>query len=202
MEFKLQVMKKYLIIALIIMGVVIYIGWGLLSKQRAETERYRNNYESASEGLKSFKVRDSLNGVEKIALELTASEFKHKYSETAKLLTDAGLKINHLKGVVTIKREVVGSGKTIVRDTLVLWDSLIYSKSFAFNDKFAYICGEIVGDSITVKYTIKESITVAITPIYKKVLWVFKKRTKHDKITVISANPNALVNDVELIYID
>lgn len=192
-------MKKYLILALLIIGGLLYFTFSALSRQKAETSRYRNNYESASEGLRSFKVRDSLNAVEKKTLELTAREFRQKYDVTAQLLKDAGLKLKHLRQVATVETETVGGGIVTIRDTIIVRDSIMYAKRFEYSDNFAYICGEIQGDKVKLDYTVRESLIMAISPQYKRFLWIFRYRTRHNNITVISTNPKTIITDVELI---
>lgn len=104
-------MKKYLLIAIIVLlGIVACLSTSL-KKETEERSRQERNVEILNDDIERYKFQDSLNAISVGRLNYTVAELKKYRAQDAKLIKDLNLRLKDVKEI--IKTEI------ITRDSLV-----------------------------------------------------------------------------------
>ena len=114
-------MKKYLILAAIILAVAAAFGiqQRRIDKLTVERDKYRNNTETLLQDIDEYKTKDSLNVAKVGNLELKLSEFKKYRAEDAALIQSLKTKNRDLQSVTTAQMKTITSLQTSVHDSII-----------------------------------------------------------------------------------
>lgn len=180
-------MKKYFILAIVILLACITGLTLLLIHVSKEKKRLANNYE--------IEVTGRLDELQ----TLTKKELKLYHSDFTKQLNDFGIKAGQVKNIVNIRYEFRDS--VIRKDTLIFIYDTIAHKSIA-NFQISGNCFDVSGcvqDSniYITDYSHNDSILVAL---YKKRTCLFKKPIyKAIAISNCSGDTLKILNNIEII---
>lgn len=114
-------MKKYLILAAIIMAVAVafWVQQSRIKSLTAERDKYRSNTETLLQDVRTYQTKDSLNAAKVGNLELKLSEYKKYRADDAALIKSLQTKNRELERVTTTQMETINELRATVRDSVV-----------------------------------------------------------------------------------
>ena len=202
-------MKKYLILAAIILAVAAAFGiqQRRIDKLTVERDKYRNNTETLLQDIDEYKTKDSLNAAKVGNLELKLSEFKKYRAEDAELIQSLKTKNRDLQSVTTAQMKTINKLQTSVHDSIIYLPgdtiTTIIHK-IDYSDKWIDFKGSIENGVFSGNIITRDSILIAETVRYKRFLNFFwkTKKIKNRHIDIVSRNPNAKIIGIEFITIE
>lgn len=200
-------MKKYLILAAIILAVAAAFGiqQKRINKLTVERDKYRNNTETLLQDIDEYKTKDSLNAAKVGNLELKLSEFKKYRAEDVALIQSLKTKNRDLQSVTTAQMETINRLQTSVHDSVIYLPgdtiTTIIHK-IDYSDKWIDFNGSIENGVFSGNIITRDSILIAETVRYKRFLFWKTRKIKNRHIDVVSRNPNAKIIGVEFITIE
>lgn len=202
-------MKKYLILAAIIMAVVaaFWVQQSRIKRLTAERDKYRSNTETLLQDVRTYKTKDSLNVAKVGNLELKLSEYKKYRADDAALIKSLQTKNRDLQRVTTAQMETINELRANVRDSIVYLPGDTVTtvlRCIEYSDKWVDFDGCIINNTFSGKIITRDSLLIAETVQYKRwlgFLWKTNK-IKNRQIDVVSKNPATKILGVEFVTIE
>lgn len=203
-------MKKYLILAAIILAVVAAF-WGQHGKIKRLTEErdgYRSNTEILLQDVKTYQTKDSLNAIKVGNLELTLAEYNKYRADDLALIKTLQAKNRDLERITTTQMETINELRATVRDSVVYLPGDTVTTILRCVDIVepwfelhgcATPDGQFTGTHIN-----RDSLLIVETVQHKR-FWGFlwkTKKIKNREIDVISRNPATKILGVEFVTIE
>lgn len=202
-------MKKYLILAAIIMVVAVafWVQQSRIKRLTAERDKYRSNTETLLQDVRTYKTKDSLNVAKVGNLELKLSEYKKYRADDAALIKSLQTKNRDLQRVTTAQMETINELRANVRDSIVYLPGDTVTtilRCIEYSDKWVDFDGCIINNTFSGKIITRDSLLIAETVQYKRwlgFLWKTNK-IKNRQIDVVSKNPATKILGVEFVTIE
>lgn len=203
-------MKKYLILAAIILAVAaaFWVQYVKIKRLTEERDRYRSNTEMLLQDVKTYQTKDSLNAIKVGNLELSLAEYKKYRADDLALIKTLQTKSRDLERVTTTQMETINELRATVRDSVVYLPGNTVTTVLRCVDIVepwfelhgcATPDGQFTGTHIN-----RDSLLIAETVQYKRwlgFLWKTNK-IKNRQIDVVSKNPATHILDVEFVTIE
>lgn len=202
-------MKKYLILAAIIMAVAVafWVQQSRIKSLTAERDKYRSNTETLLQDVRTYQTKDSLNVAKVGNLELKLSEYKKYRADDAALIKSLQTKNRDLQRVTTAQMETINELRANVRDSIVYLPGDTVTtvvRCIEYSDKWVDFDGCIINNTFSGKIITRDSLLIAETVQYKR-FWGFlwkTKKIKNREIDVVSKNPATRILGVEFVTIE
>lgn len=202
-------MKKYLILAAIIMAVAVafWVQQSRIKSLTAERDKYRSNTETLLQDVRTYQTKDSLNAAKVGNLELKLSEYKKYRADDAALIKSLQTKNRDLQRVTTAQMETINELRANVRDSIVYLPGDTVTtvlRCIEYSDKWVDFDGCIINNTFSGKIINRDSLLIAETVQYKR-FWGFlwkTKKIKNREIDVVSKNPSTRILGVEFVTIE
>ena len=201
-------MKKYLILAAIIMAIAaaFWVQQKRINNLTVERDKYRSNTETWLQDVRTYQTKDSLNAAKVGNLELKLSEYKKYRADDAALIKSLQAKNRDLQRVTTAQIETINELRANVRDSIVYLpgDTTTVLRCIEYSDKWVDLYGCIINNTFSGKIITRDSLLIAETVQYKRFLgflWKTKK-IKNREIDVVSKNPATKILGVEFVTIE
>lgn len=202
-------MKKYLILAAIIMAVAVafWVQQSRIKSLTAERDKYRSNTETLLQDVRTYQTKDSLNAAKVGNLELKLSEYKKYRADDAALIKSLQTKNRDLQRVTTAQMETINELRANVRDSIVYLPGDTVTtvlRCIEYSDKWVDFNGCIINNTFSGKIITRDSLLITETVQYKRwlgFLWKTKK-IKNRQIDVVSKNPATKILGVEFVTIE
>ena len=202
-------MKKYLILAAIIMAVAVafWVQQSRIKSLTAERDKYRSNTETLLQDVRTYQTKDSLNAAKVGNLELKLSEYKKYRADDAALIKSLQTKNRDLQRVTTAQMETINELRANVRDSIVYLPGDTVTtvlRCIEYSDKWVDFDGCIINNTFSGKIITRDSLLIAETVQYKR-FWGFlwkTKKVKNREIDVVSKNPATQILGVEFVTIE
>lgn len=202
-------MKKYLILAAIIMAVAVafWVQQSRIKSLTAERDKYRSNTETLLQDVRTYQTKDSLNAAKVGNLELKLSEYKKYRADDAALIKTLQAKNRDLERVTTTQIETINELRATVRDSIVYLPGDTVTtvlRCIEYSDKWVDFDGCIKNNTFSGKIITRDSLLITETVQYKRwlgFLWKTNK-IKNRQIDVVSKNPATKILGVEFITIE
>ena len=180
-------MKKYIVIAAIILILSIVLGISIksCSNLKEEKARLENNQDVLIKDNTLFKTKDSLNATKIDALTLNLSSAKEYYQRQIKEAKEAGIKEGRINSITELGTNTLDTIILTLKDSIIIYDTL---KCFDYNDEFMEMKGCIRNDSLSLNYSNTDTLIQFVSRVPKK-WWFFKWGTKAIEQTIVSKNP-------------
>ena len=202
-------MKKYLILAAIIMAVAaaFWVQQSRIKRLTAERDKYRSNTETLLQDVRTYKTKDSLNVAKVGNLELKLSEYKKYRADDAALIKSLQTKNRDLQRVTTAQMETTNELRANVRDSnLYLPGDTVTTvlRCIEYSDKWVDFDGCIINNTFSGKIITRDSLLITESVQYKRWLgFLWKtKRIKNREFDIVSKNPNSKITGFEVITIE
>ena len=152
-----------------------FLMYRLWQEEKKESARLSDNMKSLCTGLEEYKIRDSLNVVENHVLRLNIEELKELRSADAKLIKELNLRPKEVEYITT-------------------------TKVVTYSDKWVDFYANIPDSTFT--YEVRDSLSSAISRIYKhRFLW-WRWGTKGYKQTIVNHNPRSKIVYNEIVKVE
>lgn len=203
-------MKKYLILAAIIMAVAVafWVQQSRIKSLTAERDKYRSNTETLLQDVRTYQTKDSLNAAKVGVLELKLSEFEKYRASDAELIKTLQTKNRELERVTTTQMETINELRATVRDSVVYLPGDTVTTVLRCVDivePYFELHGCATPDGqFTGTHINRDSLLIVETVQYKRwlgFLWKTKK-IKNREIDVVSKNPATKILGVEFVTIE
>lgn len=202
-------MKKYLILAAIIMAVAaaFWVQQSRIKRLTAERDKYRNNTETLLQDVRTYQTKDSLNVAKVGNLELKLSEYKKYRADDAALIKTLQTKNRDLERVTTTQMETINELRANVRDSIVYLPGDTVTtvlRCIEYSDKWVDFDGCIINNTFSGKIITRDSLLITESVQYKRWLgFLWKtKRIKNREFDIVSKNPNSKITGFEVITIE
>lgn len=202
-------MKKYLILAAIIMAVAVafWVQQSRIKSLTAERDKYRSNTETLLQDVRTYQTKDSLNAAKVGNLELKLSEYKKYRADDAALIKSLQTKNRDLQRITTAQMETINELRANVRDSIVYLPGDTVTtvlRCIEYSDKWVDFDGCIINNTFSGKIITRDSLLITESVQYKRwlgFLWKTNK-IKNRQIDVVSKNPATKILGVEFITIE
>ena len=202
-------MKKYLILAAIIMAVAaaFWVQQSRIKRLTDERDKYRSNTETLLQDVRTYQTKDSLNAAKVGNLELKLSEYKKYRADDAALIKSLQTQNRDLQRVTTAQMETINELRANVRDSIVYLPGDTVTtvlRCIEYSDKWVDFDGCIKNNTFSGKIITRDSLLITETVQYKRwlgFLWKTKK-IKNRQIDVVSKNPATKILGVEFVTIE
>ena len=195
-----RILIKCLIVAVLVLGGVVWLQHRHAAWLRAERERYQSNNTALLSEIKRMQVDSSTMALDAKTLQLTIDEYKRFRSKDAATIKRLGVKVKNLEAAARHELDVTGPINAAVRDTVIIRDTMPVSRQ-----KVEMLTPHIELTGIIENERLKGSIRIpvilrqAISLEYKG-CW-FWKRVKAVHQTISSDNPYVEIKYSEYIQI-
>lgn len=203
-------MKKYLILAAIIMAVAVafWFQQKRINNLTVERDKYRSNTEILLQDVKTYQTKDSLNAIKVGNLELSLAEYKKYRADDLALIKTLQAKNRDLERVTTTQMETINELRATVRDSVVYLPGDTVTTVLRCVDivePYFELHGCATPDGqFTGTHINRDSLLIAETVQYKR-FWGFlwkTKKIKNREIDVVSKNPATRILGVEFVTIE
>lgn len=202
-------MKKYLILAAIIMAVAaaFWVQQSRIKRLTAERDKYRNNTEMLLQDVRTYQTKDSLNAAKVGNLMLKASEYEKYRADDLALIKTLQTKNRDLERVTTTQMETTNELRANVRDSNVYLPGDTVTtvlRCIEYSDKWVDFDGCIINNTFSGKIITRDSLLITESVQYKRWLgFLWKtKRIKNREFDIVSKNPNSKITGFEVITIE
>ena len=198
-------MKKYLILAAVVIAAAIAVIWvdKKIDRLTAQRDKYRNNTETLLSDVETYRVRDSLNAARVQSLELTVKEFERFRADDAALVAELNSKNRDLAAINKSQSETIIRLSSIPRDTIVIRDSVkIPAVSVHCGDAWYDFDGLLTERDFTGTLRNRDSLVLAETVKYKRFLFWKTKKVKDRRMDCVSLNPHTKIIGIEHVVIE
>lgn len=201
-------MKKYLILAAVVIAAALAIIWAnfKINKLTAERDRYAGNTAALLSDVEQYRVRDSLNAARVQSLELTVKEYERFRADDAVLIKQLKQRNRDLAAVNKTQSETIIELSAVPRDTVIIVRDSIQVPAVAVHcgDAWFDFDGLLTKESFTGTLHNRDSLIVAETVKYRRFLgFLWKTRKVEDRqIDVVSKNPHTEIVGLEHVVIE
>jgi hypothetical protein len=201
-------MKKYLILAAIILAVAAFwVQHVKIKRLTEERDRYRSNTEILLQDVKTYQTKDSLNAIKVGNLELSLAEYKKYRADDLALIKTLQAKNRDLERITTTQMETINELRATVRDSVVYLPGDTVTtvlRCIEYSDKWVDFDGCIINNTFSGKIITRDSLLITETVQYKRFLnFLWKtKRIKNREFDIVSKNPNSKITGFEVITIE
>lgn len=200
-------MKKYLIIAGIVLAFLVALGIQQKRIERLsnERDRYKGNSESLMSDVEYFRVRDSLSAARVQSLEMTMKEYERFRAQDASLIESLKKRNQDLAQVNTTQSETIIKLMSVPRDTLIIRDSVyVRARVVHSGDAWYDFDGLITENDFVGELHNRDSLILAETIKYHRFLgFLWKtKRIDERQENVLSKNPHTKILNIEHIVLE
>ena len=157
-----------------------------------DLHKYEKNVSVLIDSVNHYKVSDSLNASQVLALEIKLSEYKKFKRDDAELIK----KLKADKPETIIK--TVTNTEYEIKTEIEYVDTI---KSFAYKSKWIDVFGKLCADSVNLKIKNREELLLVESIQRKKFIgiklpvWLFGYKAK--SLDVVSKNPNTDITSIE-----
>ena len=202
-------MKKYLIIAAVLIALLAAIGWqqSRIKKLTADRDKYRSNTETLLSDVKQYQTKDSLNAAKVGNLTLKVSEYEKYRADDLALIKTLQTKNRDLERVTTTQMETINELRATVRDSIVYLPGDTVTtvlRCIEYSDKWVDFDGCIINNTFSGKIITRDSLLITESVQYKRFLnFLWKtKRIKNREFDIVSKNPHTKITGFEVITIE
>lgn len=194
-------MTKYLSIALVAAIVALLITIKCCTNIKADRARLSDNQRTLFEQANYYRTKDSLSVASVERLILSKDELKEYCGELAKTCQNLNIKVKRLQSASTSATETEYNIKTILRDSIVVRDSLIIDtlRCLTYKDAWLSFVGCTAdGISFDAKIQSRDTLFTIAHRVPRKFLF-FRWGAKAIRQEVISKNPHSKITYTEYI---
>lgn len=196
-----KVVFKYLLFCLLVLGTAVWWQQRRIVRLSEERDRYQGNTEALLSDMKRMQVDSATTAVDVKSLRLTVGEYKRLRAEDAETIGRLGVKIKHLEAAARHDLEVSGSVDAVVRDTVVVRDTLpVKRQKVEMITPYIRLTGLIEDERLKGEIQIPVTLHQGIWIEYKR-RWLFWKKVKAVHQTISSDNPYVRIKYSEYIQI-
>ena len=196
-------MKKYLLIACVILAVLCASLLGAVRELTQEKDRLTGNQEALMEEVQYYQDEAGRQAASVQRLELSKSELEAYNGELTQRIEDLNIKLKRVQAATTTATQTNVEIKTIIKDTIIYRDTgMLVLPAIKWQDNWVNVDGIIKPDS-TVDLSI-QSVDTLFQVVHRvpKKFWFIKYGTKAIRQEITSSNPHTKIVYSEYIELE
>lgn len=196
-------MKKYLLIACVILAVLCASLLGAVRELTQEKDRLTGNQEALMEEVQYYQDEAGRQAAAVQRLELSKSELEAYNGELTQRIEDLNIKLKRVQAATTTATQTNVEIKTIIKDTIIYRDTgMLVLPAIKWQDPWVNVDGIIKPDS-TVDLSI-QSVDTLFQVVHRvpKKFWFIKYGTKAIRQEITSSNPHTKIVYSEYIELE
>ena len=200
-------MKKYLIFAVVIIGLITTIGVLRSQLQSVKKERdvYISNTETLMRDVRRFETEDSLKAVAVGVLQLTIKEMEKYRAEDMEMIRKLNVKNRELDNITTMQMQTISELRGQFKDSIVYVDNFITDTLKCIN--IASVWFDMNGCidkewGFVGKHYNREKLSITAITEYKRFLGFLWYTNKVIDREVIGVSKNPDTNIIELEFVE
>ena len=196
-------MKKYLLIACVILAVLCASLLGAVRELTQEKDRLTGNQEALMEEVQYYQDEAGRQAASVQRLELSKSELEAYNGELTQRIEDLNVKLKRVQAATTTATQTNVEIKTIIKDTIIYRDTgMLVLPAIKWQDPWVNVDGIIKPDS-TVDLSI-QSVDTLFQVVHRvpKKFWFIKYGTKAIRQEITSSNPHTKIVYSEYIELE
>lgn len=196
-------MKKYLLIACVILAVLCASLLGAVRELTQEKDRLTGNQEALMEEVQYYQDEAGRQAASVQRLELSKSELEAYNGELTQRIEDLNIKLKRVQAATTAATQTNVEIKTIIKDTIIYVDTgMLVLPAIKWQDPWVNVDGIIKPDS-TVDLSI-QSVDTLFQVVHRvpKKFWFIKYGTKAIRQEITSSNPHTKIVCSEYIELE
>ena len=196
-------MKKYLLIACVILAVLCVSLLGAVRELTQEKDRLTGNQEALMEEVQYYQDEAGRQAASVQRLELSKSELEAYNGELTQRIEDLNIKLKRVQAATTTATQTNVEIKTIIKDTIIYVDTgMLVLPAIKWQDPWVNVDGIIKPDS-TVDLSI-QSVDTLFQVVHRvpKKFWFIKYGTKAIRQEITSSNPHTKIVCSEYIELE
>lgn len=196
-------MKKYLLIACVILAVLCASLLGAVRELTQEKDRLTGNQEALMEEVQYYQDEAGRQAASVQRLELSKSELEAYNGELTQRIEDLNIKLKRVQAATTTATQTNVEIKTIIKDTIIYRDTgMLVLPAIKWQDPWVNVDGIIKPDS-TVDLSI-QSVDTLFQVVHRvpKKFWFIKYGTKAIRQEITSSNPHTKIVCSEYIELE
>jgi len=195
-----KILVKCLLVAVVLLGGAVWLQYRYTVRLKSERDRYRMNSTALLSEVKRMQVDSATMALDAKTLQLTLDEYKRFRAEDAATIKRLGIKVKNLEAAARHQLEVAGPINAIVRDTVIIWDTVpILRQKVEMLTPHIELSGIIEDERLKGSIRIPVTLNQAVWVEYRG--WWFWKRVKALHQTISSDNPYVEIKYSEYIRI-
>lgn len=196
-------MKKYLLIACVILAVLCASLLGAVRELTQEKDRLTGNQEALMEEVQYYQDEAGRQAASVQRLELSKSELEAYNGELTQRIEDLNIKLKRVQAATTTATQTNVEIKTIIKDAIIYVDTgMLVLPAIKWQDPWVNVDGIIKPDS-TVDLSI-QSVDTLFQVVHRvpKKFWFIKYGTKAIRQEITSSNPHTKIVCSEYIELE
>lgn len=197
-------MKRYLIIALLVLNCLMLIQAAALRAERAERKRVQSNNEVLTDSVEFYRTASGKHAASRQVLELRTGELEQYNAQLAAQVREMRIKTRRLEAAASTVTATVVEPRTRFRDTVIYREPeagpVIQSlaKVFRWADSWVTVEGLIDGDSVRCAVRSIDTLQQIVHRVPRRFLFI-RWGTKAIRQEVVSSNPHTNIIYTEYI---
>lgn len=181
-------MSKYIIMLIAILVSLVFALGCLLKKANNETRLLKGNQHTLMEDVRFYKTQDSLSAAGIDRLRLEKKEFETYCGDLRKVINNLNIKVKRLQSVSVSGIETKYDVQTVIRDSVLLRDSLVPLKCIHFSNPYLELSGCMENNRFAGNIVSRDTLIQVIHRVPKQ-FWFIKWGTKAIRQEIVSRNP-------------
>lgn len=195
-----KILVKCLLVAVVVLGGVVWLQRRNTVLLKAERDRYRLNNTALLSEVKRLQVDSATMALDTKTLRLTLDEYKRFRAEDAAVIKRLGIKVKNLEAAARHEMEIAGPIDAAVRDTVIIRDTVpILRQKVEMLTPHIELSGIIEDERLKGSIRIPVTLNQAVWVEYRG--WWFWKRVKAVHQSIFSDNPYVEIKYSEYIKI-
>ena len=197
-------MKRFLFIALLIVGGLLWVQTARLRSKERERRRLESNQTALMSDVEIYRTKAGKAAASNMVLNLRVSELEKLRAADAESIRDLGIKIKRVEATAKTATATVIELKARLRDTVIsrkpeavpmVHDTL---QVFRWRDPWVTVEGLIDGDSVGCRVESIDTLRQVVHRVPRR-FWFIRWGTKAIRQEVVSSNPHTQIVYTEYI---
>lgn len=191
-------MKKYLFLALLIMGGLLWLQTARLRSEKRERRRLKSNQTALMSDVEIYRTKAGKAAASNMVLNLRVSELERLRAADAESIRDLGIKLKRVESTAKTATATVVKLRAKLRDTAVVRETpagavIIDSmQTFRWRDPWVTVEGRIRGDSADCRVESVDTLRQVVHRVPRRFLFI-RFGTKAVRQEIVSSNPHTRI---------
>lgn len=191
-------MKKYLFLALLIVGGLLWLQTARLRSEKRERRRLESNQTALMSDVEIYRTKAGKAAASNMVLNLRVSELERLRAADAESIRDLGIKLKRVESTAKTATATVVKLRAKLRDTAVVRETpagavIIDSmQTFRWRDPWVTVEGRIRGDSADCRVESVDTLRQVVHRVPRRFLFI-RFGTKAVRQEIVSSNPHTRI---------
>lgn len=191
-------MKKYLFLALLIVGGLLWLQTARLRSEKRERRRLESNQTALMSDVEIYRTKAGKAAASNMVLNLRVSELERFRAADAESIRDLGIKLKRVESTAKTATATVVKLRAKLRDTAVVRETpagavIIDSmQTFRWRDPWVTVEGRIRGDSADCRVESVDTLRQVVHRVPRRFLFI-RFGTKAVRQEIVSSNPHTRI---------